>query len=528
MVCLVPHEYPILPEFTTWPTFPFEGDLRIRPFDPPVAEEPPRQGEDPATCAACLTPDNEYLWVSARWRVRSPERPTGLPMVLILEPRSHLDLGDLPNLLAAELGVMTVRLERAVRSLDGVARVHVNRWGDGSAHLNLWFLARPVGQLQLRGTFLSLWDDILPAVPEWQWRENLAYVGAWLAEFGGRTMVEPPHIQWQSPSSVDKPDDLSGTGDVRDLADPPVPFLADTPMAPRWTAVTSESPIYVPRQRVPRSDDVASQADAPTVVLPEVAFGDLGATYDSWPTTDVSSRPGEGSEQPGALPTTTPAGTGEGQDLVVAVVGIGSASEPEESAPVPGKKAAKAAKATMPRKAAAPRKAAPPRKRAGKKAAATAPESEPTAAEAEAPKVFIAGATTSGTRPDTVGEVASTSEQQSSQWPDLTAAPLPIASEPSAPAVPSLSSEATSGGRAVHRTWTADDQARSHEDVVPEPAGAFVDTSPRSADQVPTEPASVVEARAVAGAMTQKLAVDDQMVAGTPPASTSGDSAEGV
>ncbi len=38
---------------------------------------------------------------------------------------------------------MTVRLERAIRSLDGVARVHVNRWGDGSAHLHLWFLARP-------------------------------------------------------------------------------------------------------------------------------------------------------------------------------------------------------------------------------------------------------------------------------------------------------------------------------------------------------------------------------------------------
>ena len=129
------------------------------------------------------------------------DRPTGLPMVLILECRSHLDLGDLPNLLAAELGVMTVRLERAIRSLDGVARVHVNRWGDGSAHLHMWFLARPYGRLQLRGTFLSLWDDILPTIPEQQWRENLALVAAWLAEFGGRANAEPPHIQWQSPST---------------------------------------------------------------------------------------------------------------------------------------------------------------------------------------------------------------------------------------------------------------------------------------------------------------------------------------
>ncbi|WP_233559054.1 hypothetical protein [Micromonospora radicis] len=123
-------------------------------------------------------------------------------MVLILESRSHLDLGDLPNLLAAELGVMTVRLERAIRSLDGVARVHVSRWGDGSAHLHMWFLARPYGRLQLRGTFLSLWDSILPPISEEQWRENLALVAAWLAEFGGRPLAEPPRIQWQAPSSL--------------------------------------------------------------------------------------------------------------------------------------------------------------------------------------------------------------------------------------------------------------------------------------------------------------------------------------
>jgi diadenosine tetraphosphate (Ap4A) HIT family hydrolase len=191
-----------LPDFTRWPSFPFEGDIRIKPLDEPVDVEPPRHGEDGSDCVACNTPDEAYIWVSERWRVRAMDRPTGLPMVLILESRSHLDLGDLPNLLAAELGVMTVRLERAVRSLDGVARVHVNRWGDGAAHLHLWFLARPYGRLQLRGTFLSLWDDILPQIRENQWRENLALVAAWLAEFGGRAIAEPPHIQWQSPSTI--------------------------------------------------------------------------------------------------------------------------------------------------------------------------------------------------------------------------------------------------------------------------------------------------------------------------------------
>jgi hypothetical protein len=201
-VCLVSDSPRSLPGFTSWPTFPFEGDIRIKKLDEPVAVEPPRHGENPSECRACSSPDEAYIWVSERWRVRSLDRPTGLPMVLILESRSHLDLGDLPNLLAAELGVMTVRLERAVRSLDGVARVHVNRWGDGSAHLHLWFLARPYGRLQLRGTFLSLWDEILPTISESQWRENLALVAAWLAEFGGRPLAEPPRIDWKAPASL--------------------------------------------------------------------------------------------------------------------------------------------------------------------------------------------------------------------------------------------------------------------------------------------------------------------------------------
>ncbi len=192
-----------LPSFVKWSSFPFEGDFRVKPLAEPVPVEPPRRGEDPADCPKCHTPDDAYIWVNEHWRVRSLDKPGGLPMVLILESRSHLDLGDLPNMLAAELGVMIVRLERAIRSLDGVARVHVNRWGDGAAHLHIWFLARPYGRLQLRGTFLTLWDEILPPVPEAKWRENLALVAAWLAEFGGTPLAEPPRIQWKAPSSFE-------------------------------------------------------------------------------------------------------------------------------------------------------------------------------------------------------------------------------------------------------------------------------------------------------------------------------------
>jgi len=195
-------ETPIsLPSFTKSPSFPLEGQLRVKRLDPPVAIEPPREGEEPSSCVACAATDDAYIWVSDRWRVRATDTPTGLPMVLILESRSHLDLGDLPNLLAAELGVMTVRLERAIRSLDEVAQVHVNRWGDGSAHLHLWFLGRPAGRLQLRGPFLAMWDEILEPVSEPEWRVNLAHIAAWLEEFGGRALIEPPRIEWHAPST---------------------------------------------------------------------------------------------------------------------------------------------------------------------------------------------------------------------------------------------------------------------------------------------------------------------------------------
>jgi diadenosine tetraphosphate (Ap4A) HIT family hydrolase len=207
-----------LPDFVSWPSFPFEGDLRVRPLEPTADTEPPREGEEASTCVSCRASDNAYVWVSERWRVRALDHPTGLPMVLILESRSHLDLGDLPNLLAAELGVMTVRLERAIRSLDGVARVHVHRWGDSSAHLHLWFLARPYGSLQLRGSFLHMWNDILPPVSEAGWRENLAMVAAWLAEFGGRPIAEPPRIDWQAPARLTDStptDDAPGTAESR-------------------------------------------------------------------------------------------------------------------------------------------------------------------------------------------------------------------------------------------------------------------------------------------------------------------------
>jgi hypothetical protein len=120
-------------------------------------------------------------------------------------------------MLAAELGVLTVRLERGIRSINGVARVHVNRWGDGSEHLHVFFLARPKGRLQLRGTFLSMWDDILPPIPESQWRENLAFIAAWLADYSGQAVAEPPPLDWDDVAETPASDLLNLDG--RDVPD---------------------------------------------------------------------------------------------------------------------------------------------------------------------------------------------------------------------------------------------------------------------------------------------------------------------
>ena len=141
---------------------------------PPVEAEPPRYGEGGVDCARCTRGDEGYLWTGERWRLTGIDRPTGLPVIVLLEPREHYaEPGDLPDELAAECGVMLGRVERAVRAVGEIGRVHVCRWGDGSEHLHWWFMARPARVPQLIGSFAAIWDDILPPLPEDVWRANL-------------------------------------------------------------------------------------------------------------------------------------------------------------------------------------------------------------------------------------------------------------------------------------------------------------------------------------------------------------------
>jgi diadenosine tetraphosphate (Ap4A) HIT family hydrolase len=111
-------------------------------------------------------------------------------MVAVLMPKAHYDLDDLPPELASQLGPMIQRVARAIGGLDGIGRVHVNRWGDGSFHFHVWFLARPRGMWQMRGAMLAIWDDILPKVPAEEWAENRRRVAQALAVEGGTARIE--------------------------------------------------------------------------------------------------------------------------------------------------------------------------------------------------------------------------------------------------------------------------------------------------------------------------------------------------
>jgi hypothetical protein len=180
-----------MPAQSMWEIFPFELEgLRTKPFDAPVVPEPPRGG-DPGgePCRRCADPDRNVVWSDDRWALTSWGEPLGLPVAVTLQPKEHLDLGDLDDTYAAELGVLTVRIDRAIRSLGNVGRVHVNKWGDGGAHLHLVFLARPLGLLQLRGSNLALWEEMLPRVDSEVADADLRELARLLAEHGGRAHV---------------------------------------------------------------------------------------------------------------------------------------------------------------------------------------------------------------------------------------------------------------------------------------------------------------------------------------------------
>jgi diadenosine tetraphosphate (Ap4A) HIT family hydrolase len=167
------------PDVESWDTWPFQGPVQPRALEPPVESEKPRHGEGGVDCTRCAAGDDDYIWTNERWRLFAFPRPAGLPVIVLLEPREHYEEpADLPDDLAAELGALIKRLDRAISSLDGVGRVHILRYGEGGAHLHWWFMGRPERMEQLRSSFAAIWDDVLPPTPEDIWHANLDAVVA--------------------------------------------------------------------------------------------------------------------------------------------------------------------------------------------------------------------------------------------------------------------------------------------------------------------------------------------------------------
>ncbi len=174
-------------EMPGWDIYPYEIDsLRLKPLQPLSDEEPARSGEDPADCSSCRRAadparEAELAWSNERWQL-GLDTEAGLPVALVLRPREHCDLPTVPNHLVAEMGRLIVEISAGVEALPSVGRVQLAKYGDGGAHLHLFFLGRPARALQFRGSPLIDWAENLPPVTLEVHRANAEAVGGRLVE----------------------------------------------------------------------------------------------------------------------------------------------------------------------------------------------------------------------------------------------------------------------------------------------------------------------------------------------------------
>lgn len=106
------------PDFSSWMSWPWVGDLTTKPLDPPVAAEPARAGGGGAgDCQICTwsqDPDIDYLiWRDETWMIGLPFEPSSLPFAAFLMPRRHADLQDLTPAESARQGELLTAVEQA-------------------------------------------------------------------------------------------------------------------------------------------------------------------------------------------------------------------------------------------------------------------------------------------------------------------------------------------------------------------------------------------------------------------------------
>lgn len=178
-----------MPDLGEWDVFPWEvvdGEVAPRVLPAP-RDEPPRWGEsDDKPCGGCAGfPPQNVVWEDEHWVLTHRDAPSGMPFVLMLNTREHVDMPDLDDELASQLGRISTRLVRIMENLPNIGRVHVDRWGDGSEHFHLWFFARTERLANILGSYAVEWDEILPPGPEDVWRADLHTVATKLANWGG-------------------------------------------------------------------------------------------------------------------------------------------------------------------------------------------------------------------------------------------------------------------------------------------------------------------------------------------------------
>jgi len=176
-------------EMPGWDIFPYEtAGLRLKPLQPLMDAEPARSGEDPAACrCASGRPRDNAIWTDGRWTLLALD--TGIPITALLVPDAHHDLADLPRDLAAELGQLLVAIAAAVEALPSVGRCQVARYGDGGAHVHLFFFGRPARVGQFRGSTLVDWEENLPRLPQNVAADNARFVAERIVTAYGGVVV---------------------------------------------------------------------------------------------------------------------------------------------------------------------------------------------------------------------------------------------------------------------------------------------------------------------------------------------------